>query len=115
MADKLKLLVAVLLVVAGVAGFYLLADGPLVLRVLSVLLGLVLAAAVAYFSLPGRQFAGFAQDSWREAGKVVWPTRKETMQMTGVVFAFVIVMAIFLWLVDAGLLWLVKLMMGRSV
>jgi preprotein translocase subunit SecE len=49
-----------------------------------------------------------------EARKVVWPTRKETIQTTGVVFAFVVVMALFLWLVDAGLLWAVKLLMGQG-
>jgi len=63
---------------------------------------------------PGKQFFAFSQESIDETKRVVWPTRKETLQTTGVVFAFVAVMAVFLWLVDAGLLWAVRLLMGRS-
>jgi preprotein translocase subunit SecE len=110
--DKLKLLAAGLLVVAGIAGYYVLADGPAVLRVLSVLAGLALAATVAWFSEPGKRFYGFSRESIAEARKVVWPTRKETMQMTGVVVLFVIVMALFLWIVDGLLVWIVRLVMG---
>jgi preprotein translocase subunit SecE len=112
--DKLKLALALLFVGAGVGGFYVLADSPTVVRIVSVIAGLGLAAAVVYYTEPGRRFYAFSQDSVEEARKVVWPTRKETLQMTGVVLLFVIVMAIFLWLVDAGLLWLVKLVMGRA-
>jgi preprotein translocase subunit SecE len=114
MADKIKLLAAALLAVAGVAGFYLLADSPTVLRVVSVLGGLVAAAVVVYFTAPGRQFAVFAGEARDEARKVVWPTRKETMQMTGLVLLFAVIMALFLWAVDGTLFWLVKLIMGRS-
>jgi preprotein translocase subunit SecE len=114
MADNIKLLVAALFAAAGVAGFYLLADGPMVLRVVSVLAGLVAAGAVAYFTAPGRQFVLFAGEARDEARKVVWPTRKETMQTTGVVILFVIVMALFLWAVDGALFWVVKTLMGRS-
>jgi preprotein translocase subunit SecE len=112
--DKIKLLLAVILVVAGLAGFYLLGDYPMIVRVLSVLGGLIAGAVVARFSSPGQQFAGFARDSWVEAGKVVWPTRKETLQSTGVVLAFVVTMAIFMWLVDSGLGWIMKLALGRG-
>ena len=114
MADKIKLLFAVLLVIAGVAGFYFLADAPTVVRVLSVVAGVVLAAGVAAMSAPGRRFFAFAQDARDEAKKVVWPTRKETIQMTGVVMLFVVVMALFLWAVDSILAWLVKLAMGQG-
>ncbi len=114
MADNVKLLAAALLAVAGVAGFYLLADSPTVVRVLSVLAGLMAAAGVVYLTEPGRQFAQYARESRDEARKVVWPTRKETMQMTGLVILFVIVMALFLWAVDGFLFWLVKQIMGRS-
>jgi preprotein translocase subunit SecE len=114
MADKIKLLVAVLLVVAGVAGYYYFVDAPTVVRVLSVIAGVVLAGVVAGTSGPGKQFFGFALDARDEAKKVVWPTRKETIQMTGVVMAFVIVMALFLWAVDSILTWLVKLAMGQG-
>lgn len=114
MADKIKLLVAMLLVIAGVAGYYYFADAPTVVRVLSVIAGVVLAGLVAGTSGLGRQFFGFALDARDEAKKVVWPTRKETIQMTGVVMAFVVVMALFLWAVDSILGWLVKLAMGQG-
>jgi preprotein translocase subunit SecE len=114
MADNLKLLAAGLLVVVGIAGFYLLSDMPAVVRVLSILSSIAVAAGVAWYTQPGRRFYAFAQESVVEARKVVWPTRKETMQMTGVVVVFVIVMALFLWLVDGTLTWLVKLIMGRG-
>jgi len=73
-----------------------------------------LAATVAWFTIPGKQFYAFSRESSEETKKVVWPNRKETVQMTGLVFAFVVVMAIFLWMVDAGLLLLVKSVMGRG-
>ena len=114
MADKIKLLVAVLLVLAGLAGFYYFADAPTVVRVLSVVVGIVLAGVVAGWSGPGKQFFRFTLDARDEAKKVVWPTRKETIQMTGVVMAFVVVMALFLWAVDSILTWLVKLAMGQG-
>lgn len=114
MADNIKLVIAALLAAAGVAGFYWLSDSPTVLRVLSVLAGLAAAAAVMYFTAPGRQFVVFAGEARDEARKVVWPTRKETMQVTGVVILFVIVMALFLWAVDGILFWVVKTLMGRQ-
>jgi preprotein translocase subunit SecE len=112
MADKIKMAVAVLLVIAGIAGFYLLRDSALILRVASVLGGLIAAALVAWTTAPGRVFFAFAQESVAETKKVVWPSRKETVQTTGMVLAFVLVMAIFLWIVDALLVWGVKLFMG---
>ncbi len=114
MADNIKLLAAGLLIAAGIAGFYLLSDMPTVVRVVSVLAGLGAAAGVAWYTESGKRFFAFSQDSVTEARKVVWPTRKETMQMTGVVILFVIVMALFLWIVDGSLTWLVRLLMGRS-
>ena len=65
-------------------------------------------------SEPGKRFYVYAQESIAETKKVVWPTRKETLQTTGVVFAFVVVMALFLWLVDASLLWVVQKLMGQG-
>ena len=112
MADKIKLGLAVLLVIAGVAGFYVLKDSAAILRVTSVLAGLVAAALVAWTSAPGREFFVYAQESVAETKKVVWPSRKETVQTTGMVLAFVLVMAIFLWIVDALLVWGVKFLMG---
>jgi preprotein translocase subunit SecE len=106
MIDKAKLAAAVVIVALGIWGYYWLADSALVLRVLAVVAGLLLAAAVAWWSEPGKQFAVFAGESYDEVKKVVWPTRKETIQTTGAVFAFVVVMAVFLWIADKGLEWL---------
>jgi preprotein translocase subunit SecE len=104
-ADKVKLAAAVALVIASVAGFYLLGkQGPIV-QWAALLVGLVVAAAVFLVSESGRQFVAFARDAWREVKKVVWPTRKETVQMTAYVFAFVVIMALFLWLTDKTLEW----------
>ncbi|MCG3189942.1 MAG: Protein translocase subunit SecE [Burkholderiaceae bacterium] len=104
-ADKAKLAVAGLLAVGAIVAFYLLGQKDMWLRV-AALLGLLAAATVMFFvSEPGRQLIGFGRDSARETRKVVWPTRKEAMQMTGYVFAFVVVMALFLWLTDKTLEW----------
>jgi len=106
MADKFKFALAVLLLVAGIAGFYLLAEQAMILRVLAVMAGTALAAGVAWRTEQGQRFFVFARESATEAKKVVWPSRKETMQTTGMVFAFVVVMAVFLWLTDKSLEWL---------
>ena len=111
--DKAKIILAVGCVVLGVWGYYFFADAALVLRVLMVLGGLLAAAGVAYTSAPGKEFLAFAQDSWQEAGRVSWPTRKETLQKTAIVFAFVVVMALFLFSVDSLLAWIVQLLTGR--
>ena len=105
MADKLKFVAALLLVIAGIAGFYLLGEQPMILRVLSVLAGLGAGAAVAWFTEPGQRFFAFGKEAVVEAKKVVWPTRKETLQTTAAVFGFVVIMAIFLWVADKGLEW----------
>jgi len=107
MVDKLKFSLAVALVVLGVGGFYMLGEQPLVVRVLSVMGGLAAGGAVAWFTEPGRRFAVFVREAIVETRKVVWPTRKETVQMTSIVFVFVVVMAIFLWLADKSLEWVV--------
>lgn len=114
MADKIKMLVAFLLIAAGVVGFYALGDAAAVLRVASVLFGVLAAAGVFWTSSQGKRFFGFAGDSVSEAKRVVWPTRRETMQTTGVVILFAVVMALFLWAVDASLLLIVNKLMGRG-
>jgi preprotein translocase subunit SecE len=105
MADKIKLAIAVLLVVAGLAGYYVLKDQAIVLRLLAVVAGLAAAAAVAWTSEQGKIFVVYAREAIVEVKKVVWPTRKETVQTTAAVFAFVVVMAVFLWVSDKTLEW----------
>jgi len=104
-ADKMKLVVAVALVVAGIAGYYLLAANSILLRLLALFAGIVAGIAVAWMSALGQEFLAFARESLAEVKKVVWPTRKETMQTTAAVFAFVVVMALFLWVSDKTLEW----------
>ena len=103
--DIVKLVIAGALLAAGIAGYYLLSGQALILRVLAVIGGVVAAAAVAWFTVPGKTFAGFARESTAEVKKVVWPTRKETVQTTAAVFAFVVVMAVYLWVSDKTLEW----------
>ncbi len=106
MTDRIKLLLAVLVIVAGIVAFSVLeAQLAAPVRVAIFIVALLAGAGIAAISEPGRRFLGFAQDSYYEVRKVVWPTRKETIQMTGIVFAFVTVMGIFLWLLDKSLEW----------
>ena len=104
-ADKAKLALAVALVLGSLAGFYLLSKQGVIAQWGGLIAGLVAAVVVFMTSEPGKQFVAFGRDSWREVKKVVWPARKETMQMTAYVFAFVVVMALFLWLTDKTLEW----------
>ena len=106
MIDKVKLAVAVALVAGGIGGYYLLADSALVLRILAVVAGIAAAAGLAATSTPGQEFLVFGQEAVVEVKKVVWPTRKETVQTTAAVFAFVVVMALFLWVSDKTLEWI---------
>lgn len=105
MADKVKFALALVILAAGVAGFYLLSEQAMILRVLVVLAGVALAVAVAWKTEQGQRFFAFANEAVVEAKKVVWPSRKETTQTTGLVFAFVLIMAIFLYLTDKSLEW----------
>jgi preprotein translocase subunit SecE len=104
-ADKAKLAAAGVLLVGSVVGFYFLGQKDLWVRMGVLFVGLLAAVAVFFTSESGRQLIAFGRDSWREVQKVVWPTRKEAIQMTGYVFAFVAVMALFLWLTDKTLEW----------
>ncbi len=112
--DKVKLALAVVLGLTGISGYYFLNESPTVVRIVVVLVGLISGVALALFTLPGKRFLEFAQDSVEEIKKVVWPSRKETLQTAGTVFLFVVTMAVFLWLVDAGLMSIVKLVMDQG-
>ncbi len=104
-ADKARLAAAGLLVVGGVAAFYLLGQQSLWLRVIALLVLIAAAVGVFFTSSQGKELIAFGQDALKEMRKVVWPTRPEATQMTLYVFAFVVVMALFLWLTDKGLEW----------
>jgi preprotein translocase subunit SecE len=104
-ADKAKLGLAVVLVLASLVSFYLLAKQGQIAQWGALVACLVAAAVVFMSSETGRQFLAFGRDSVREVKKVVWPARKEALQMTAYVFAFVVVMALFLWTTDKLLEW----------
>ena len=104
-ADKAKLGAAALLLLAAVVVFYVLSKQDLWLRVLALLALMAAAVATFFTSEPGKQLIGFGRESIKETRKVVWPERKEAIQMTGYVFAFVVVMALFLFLTDKTLEW----------
>jgi preprotein translocase subunit SecE len=103
-SDKIKVALAIMAAIAGVVGFYYLSGQPGLTRTGVLVGGLALAVLILYTSASGREFLNFAKESVRETRKVVWPTRKEALQITGIVFAFVFVMALFLWTAD----WMIK-------
>lgn len=102
-ADKAKMFGVVLLALAGIVAYYVLASQPGYVRWSALGVGLAAAAGLFLLSQPGKRLMAFGRDSWREVQKVVWPSKQESIQMTGYVFAFVAVMAIFLWLTDKSL------------
>ena len=113
-ADKAKLAVAVLLLIGALAAYYGLAKQGLLAQVASLVV--LLAASVAAFltSEHGKALIAYGRDSWREVRKVVWPSHKEARQMTAYVFAFVVVMALFLFAVDSTIAWVLGLITGRG-
>jgi preprotein translocase subunit SecE len=113
-ADNLKLAAAIVIVVAGVAGYYLLASQPTWMRWLPVIGSLLLAAVVVTFSRYGTEFRRFVELARIELRKIVWPTRQETLQTTLVVFGFVIIAGLFFWLLDLVLAWATKALTGTG-
>ena len=114
MAERIKIAVAALIAAGGLWAFYALGERALVLRLGAILGAFAVAAGVMWFTQAGRDFVVFSRESWEEAKRVVWPTRKETLQTTGVVFVFVFVMALFLWAVDTRLLWITQKLLGQG-
>ena len=112
--NTLMIIVAILLAVAGLTGFYYFQQSDLWLRVLILALGLILGAgAFIFLSQPGARFIALLKESWIEVGKVVWPTKQEANVTTLIVFGFVFLMALFLWITDKGLEWvLYQLILG---
>ena len=99
--DALKLAAGVVILAAGIVGFYLLVDLPIWLRWIIVLAALVLGTLVGLQSAPGRTFWAFVQSSRTELRKVVWPDRQETVQVTVVVFVMIVVLSLFFWALDS--------------
>lgn len=104
-ADKAKLATAVVLALGAFVAFYMLSSQGVIAQWAALVGGLSAAVIVFFTSEPGRQLIAFGKDSWREVRKVVWPARKESLQITAYVFGFVFIMALFLWLTDKTLEW----------
>jgi preprotein translocase subunit SecE len=112
--DKFKFVIAVLIVAAAIGGFYYYGDQSLLLRVLGLLVAIGISTAILLQTAAGHRAWEFIGESRTEVRKVVWPTRKETMQTTLVVIAMVVVVAILLWIFDMLLAWAVKLLTGQG-
>jgi len=113
-ADKVKLYAAIAIVIAGVAGYYVLSSQPTWIRWLPVVGSLALGALVVAFSVYGTAFREFVSLARVELRKIVWPTRQETGMTTLVVFVFVIVFGVFFWLLDLVLAWATKTLTGQG-
>ncbi len=95
-----KLAGAVLILVAGIVGFYYFGDAPQAWRMLGLIAAIAAALALGAFTAQGRQVREFMSESQFELRKVVWPTMQETTQTTLVVLAVVLVLSIILWIID---------------
>ncbi len=114
MKINIRLSLSFLLLGAGIVGFYILSEQPTVLRILSVLAGVGAFIAVFWTTPQGQQSFGFLKEAITEAKKVVWPTRKETIQMTLIVFVLVVIMAIFLAFIDIAFSYIINMLLGRG-
>lgn len=112
--DFFKWFSVVLLLGVGIVGFYYFAEHSQLLRVLGLLLVIGLAVLIASTTTKGHATLKFLRESHLEVRRVVWPTRQETVQMTGVVFVMVMLVALIIWLVDSLLFWLVRLFTGQG-
>ncbi len=114
MADKIKLVIAALITGLGIGVFYYLGEQPLIVRVLALLAMIAVAVTVAWRTEAGGSVVGFGRGALTEIRKVVWPTRRETVQTTLVVFAMVVVVGIILWLFDWMLAGGVRILTGQG-
>jgi len=112
--DSIKLVLAVLITVAGIAGFYYFGNESLLLRVVSLLIAMAVAVALVMMTAMGQDFWGFVQGSQVELRKIIWPTKKETMQTTLIVMVMVLSVGILLWMFDGLLLWGIGMVTGQG-
>ena len=112
--DSLKLVIAILLLVAGIAQFYYYEGESLLYRVLALLGFVFVALGFVYMTRMGHGIWQFARDARTEVRKVVWPTRQETVQTTLLVIVMVILVGLMLWLMDMFLRWAVFFLTGQG-
>ena len=103
-----------ILLAATVVGNSVFAEKSLFIRVVAVVIAFAAAAVTALQTLQGIALLTFSRESIKEVRKVVWPTRQETIQTTLIIFAFTVVMGLFLFLIDGALIWLVELITGMK-
>lgn len=104
-SDVVLVTLAALAALAGVVAFALLSEQALAVRLGALGGGLVLAVIIAWLSPSGKRFLAYGQQSYEELRRVVWPTRKETLNTTGLVMAFVVIIAFFLFICDLIIEW----------
>jgi preprotein translocase subunit SecE len=112
--DTFKLVLAVSVLLVGIAGFYHYEAQALLYRVLALLVFVFVALGIVYTTNLGQSVIGFGRESRAEVRKVVWPTRQETVQTTFMVLVAVIILGIFLWLIDMALVSAVQYLTGRG-
>ncbi|MBE0434414.1 MAG: preprotein translocase subunit SecE [Methylomicrobium sp.] len=112
--DVVKQVFSIVFVIAGLAGFYYFSEYPLLYRVLSLVVIVLIAMGLMLTTQVGQGFWVFALESKQEVRKVVWPTRQETMRTTLLVFAMVLIVGVILWLLDMFLFWGVRLLTGQG-
>ena len=112
--DTVKLLLSIILLIAGIAGFYYYEAEGLIYRVLGLLAFVLIALGTVYTTNLGQSVVGFGRESRTEVRKVVWPTRQETIQTTMMVLVAVIILGIFLWFIDMMLVSAVQYLTGRG-
>lgn len=113
-SETIKNVAALALLIVSLVGYYFYSEVYAVIRVLGLLAGIALSGFVFYQSEKGQAWFKYLSNAKKEVRQVIWPTRQETVQMTLIVFAVVIVMSIFLWLVDMFFLWVVQLLTGQG-
>jgi len=112
--DSAKLVLAIAVLIGGIAGYYWFTGMPVAVRILMVLAGLGIGAALLFWSAQGQVLWQYIQGSRVELRKMVWPTRQETLQTTLVVFVFVLLLGVFFWLVDMLLAWATRHLTGQG-
>ncbi|MCZ6912932.1 MAG: preprotein translocase subunit SecE [Proteobacteria bacterium] len=112
--DTVKLFLAIAVLISGIVGFYYYPDMSVLIRAGGVLAGVVIAIVIVMQTAMGRDSWQFIQTSRVELNKVVWPNRQDTTQTTLAVIVFVIILGVFFWLLDLGLLWLTKYLTGQG-
>lgn len=114
MADKIKILLAVLVLAGSVAGFYTYDNESMLYRVIAMLVAVAIAMMIGLQTEAGRNALAFSRGAWVEIRKVVWPTRKETMQTTAMVMVMVVIVGIILWIFDWFLSWGIQSITGQG-